>query len=411
MKIIHIVSNYYPAKGGPQYTVKCLSEIFANKYGDEVQVFTSDSMYDPSLYAFKRIEPNSEIINNVKIRRFSFNRWHFKLIDFANKVMGKLFNKPLPFRYKKLKNGMDSPKLMKAVLNEEADIIMATTASYNFVEYPLLRNKDKYPKPFVLYGALHLHIHWDTKSEFIQRTLSCDAYIANTEYERKYMIDIGMKREKVFTIGTGVNVHDYIIEKNETINFRRKYGIVDDEILIGHIGRISEGKGVLLLYNTFKLLHSRGLKVKLLLAGTYTPFVDEIVKIIEQEKVPVCLIVDFDESIKNVIFNALDIFVLASVGESFGVVFLEAWSCNKPVVGVNTGAVASVIGTEGLLFMQNSVTDLAAKLTELIENESLRLELGRNGFNKVKNHYSLQVIAEKYRNVYKHAINNYQLKY
>jgi glycosyltransferase involved in cell wall biosynthesis len=41
-----------------------------------------------------------------------------------------------------------------------------------------------------------------------------------------------------------------------------------------------------------------------------------------------------DEEEKNTIYNSIDVLVLPSKSESFGLVFLEAWACNNPVIGV-----------------------------------------------------------------------------
>jgi glycosyltransferase involved in cell wall biosynthesis len=109
------------------------------------------------------------------------------------------------------------------------------------------------------------------------------------------------------------------------------------------------------------------------------------------------------------LFNAIDVFVLASQSESFGVVFLEAWSCSKPVVGTRMGATESLLteGKDSLLFMPGDVDELCQRLTTLIENKPLRVELGLYGFEKVKTNYTWPTIIKAYRDAYLLGIANF----
>ena len=139
----------------------------------------------------------------------------------------------------------------------------------------------------------------------------------------------------------------------------------------------------------------------------------ELKQYIEQEQLPVTLLEDFDEQLKPVIFNALDIFVLASRGESFGVVFLEAWACRKPVIGAGTGAIASLIseGKDGYLFETENPESLAEKLQALVEHKELRIEFGQNGYEKVNQNFTWPVIVAKYREAYQRGIHNFREQY
>ena len=108
-------------------------------------------------------------------------------------------------------------------------------------------------------------------------------------------------------------------------------------------------------------------------------------------------------------FNATDIFVLASTGESFGVVFLEAWSCKKPVIGTKMGATASLIseGKDGFLFEPKNALDLSIKLKELVANTALRTFLGNNGYTKILEKYTWEIIVKKYKEAYQLGIDNF----
>jgi len=410
MKILHVISNYFPAHGGPQYTMKHLSEKMNEWYNDEVEVITTNSYYGPEMNIFKKIEKENEIINGVVVKRFSFRRWHYKLLTLANKISGKLRGKALPYSIMKKKWALDCVAIDKEMKNSNANVIMATTAHYTFCDYPFWRNKTNNPKPFVLYGAIHFHVDWAKDSPFIKRALACDCYIANTDFERDKLInDYGADKNKIVSIGTGINTDDYVVEEEKVKTFKKLHQIKEDEILIAHIGRLSEGKGTGTLLDAFEKLYETNKKVKLLLAGTKTEYVSFLQQKIQKKNLPVILIENFSDAEKAIMFNATDIFVLASTGESFGVVFLEAWSCKKPVIGTKMGATASLIseGKDGLLFEPKSVSDLASKLQELSNNKDLRTFLGNNGYAKILEKYTWEIIIKKYREAYQLGIDNF----
>jgi glycosyltransferase involved in cell wall biosynthesis len=387
-----------------------LSEKMVQDCGDEVTVATSNSMYGPELKIFKEIEPAVEQINGVEVHRFKFNRWHYPIIDFAKKVSGKLFHIGLPHSIWKYRNEMDANGIDLMMKNSSADVIMATTINYMFSDYPLWRNKTKNPKPFVLYGALHLHINWSSNSPMFKRAKACDCYIANTEYERQKLIEYGVDASKAVTIGTGIAIEDMQCNNEEVRAFRKKNNISDEDILIGHIGRLSQGKGAGILLDAFNQAYKKKKNIKLLLAGTTTAYSTTLKDNIKEYNIPVVLMEDFQESLKPILFNALDIFVLASKGESFGVVFLEAWACKKPVIGVNMGAVATLLADDydSCLFEPDSVESLCDKICLLVDDNEKRIQFAERGLQKINEHYTWPKIVAKYRSAYELGIKNFK---
>lgn len=410
MRILHVSQNYFPSVGGPQYTIKHVSEKLVSYYGDEVQVCTTNSLYNPEAKLFKKIVPAVETIGQVQVNRLPFNRWHYPLIEVLGKVYGKASGKPLPQTITKHRWELDSPAIKDMMAESNADVIMATTIIYSFSDYPLWRLKTRNAKPFVLYGAIHLHKTLAENSTLIKRAKACDCYIANTDFEKDELVGYGVEEDKIVTIGTGIELDDFSTPTEEVKLFRQKNGIHETEVLVGFIGRLVKGKGVAILIDAFRKLHAENKKVKLLLAGGTTEYVPEIKRVIEEEKLPIILIENFDEKIKPVLFNALDIFVLASQSESFGVVFLEAWACKKPVIGSRMGAIQSLLSEQmdSLLFEPGNAESLKAAIQLLVGDLNARNFLGNNGYNKVVENYTWKKVVEKYRYAYQLGIRNFK---
>lgn len=411
MRILHVCQNYFPSKGGPQYTMKHVSEKLVEYYSDDVSVCTTNSLYAPESKLFKKINPAFELINGVKVNRLPFNRWHYPLIKYGNKILIKTTGHKLPDKISTLPGTLDSPAIHKMMDKSDADVIMATTITYNFCNYPLWRFKTANPKPFVLYGAIHLHKKITNPNDTaLIKARECDCYISNTDFERDELINYGVKPHKIVTIGTGISIDDFAITEEEVTAFKKANNIKENDIVIGFIGRLVKGKGVGILLDAFRQLYATNKNIKLLLAGGTTDYVPVIKNAIKDEQLPIILIEDFDEGLKPLLYNTLDIFVLASQSESFGVVFLEAWACKKPVIGTRMGAIASLIqdGFDGLLFNAGDTDNLLQKITTLANDKALCHTLGENGYRKACNNFSWPVIVKKYREAYLLGIDNFK---
>jgi phosphatidylinositol alpha-1,6-mannosyltransferase len=91
-------------------------------------------------------------------------------------------------------------------------------------------------------------------------------------------------------------------------------------------------------------------------------------------------------------YNVCDVFVMASRAqldqsdvEGFGIVFLEANGCGKPVVGGRSGGVTEAVheGVSGLLADPESPVDVANALARLLTDPDLAQRLGQQGRDRV----------------------------
>ncbi len=107
----------------------------------------------------------------------------------------------------------------------------------------------------------------------------------------------------------------------------------------------------------------------------------------------------------------LDALVLASRTlpnwkEQFGRVLIEAMACEVAVVGSSSGEIPNVIGDAGLIFAEGDEQALQQQLLSLMQSETLRDELGRNGRLRVLAHYTQSQIASQTVAVYRDMMRN-----
>jgi phosphatidylinositol alpha-1,6-mannosyltransferase len=101
-------------------------------------------------------------------------------------------------------------------------------------------------------------------------------------------------------------------------------------------------------------------------------------------------------------YNACDLFVMPAREEpgdieGFGLVFLEAGACGKPVIGASAGGVVDAIveGVTGQLVAADDPDALSAAVTALLADPERAASLGRNGRERVLREATWQHAADK----------------
>ncbi|MHB9155609.1 MAG: glycosyltransferase [Endomicrobiales bacterium] len=102
------------------------------------------------------------------------------------------------------------------------------------------------------------------------------------------------------------------------------------------------------------------------------------------------------------LMKRFDIFVLPSLTEGLSRSLLEAMAMGKPVIASDIPQNAELVipFKTGLLARAGDPHDLAGKIIAMIENDSLRRELGRNAREQVERDFSLKTTMEGIHAVY-----------
>lgn len=100
---------------------------------------------------------------------------------------------------------------------------------------------------------------------------------------------------------------------------------------------------------------------------------------------------------------ASDVFVMSSLWEGLGLVFLEAMAAGKPVLSTQVSAIPEVVvaGETGLLVPPGEVEPLAQALVRLGGDPKLREQLGLKGRQRVLERFNLDRMVEETLAVYR----------
>ncbi len=101
-------------------------------------------------------------------------------------------------------------------------------------------------------------------------------------------------------------------------------------------------------------------------------------------------------------YNLMDIFVLPSKVEPFGLVLIEAGMMKLPVIASNVDGIPEIIENNkcGLLFEPEDINELAEKIRFLLENVDVRKEVGQNLYKLVLSKFSSEENIKKIKSLY-----------
>ena len=410
MNVVHVVHGYFPALGGTEHLFQQISERLVADYGDQVTVLTTNGrntsfFVDPSQPAIPIRE--NEVINDVKVQRFPVNN---RIAPRLAKLQYMAFrhNWPLNDVLRTLYNGPISRSMFEAIRNAEADVICASAFPLLHMYYAAL-GKRANRIPLLYHGALHPEDRWSFGRPIIFRAIAaCDIYLANTAYERDFVIRRGISPDKVQIASPGVD--PTLFEAADGMALRRRFGW-ENAPVVAFVGQQAAHKGIDVLYYAMQLVWRRMPEARLLVTGGRTRYSDQLDRILDtfspQERDRVQLIPNFAEEEKPQIFAACDAFVYPSGYESFGVTFIEAWAAGKPVIGCRGGAISTVIHEwqDGLLVPYRDVPQLASAILELLNDDTLRERMGRRGREKVLEQHTWEISVARFREAYEQSID------
>jgi phosphatidylinositol alpha-1,6-mannosyltransferase len=96
------------------------------------------------------------------------------------------------------------------------------------------------------------------------------------------------------------------------------------------------------------------------------------------------------------LYCASDVFVLLSI-ETFGISFIEASACAKPVVCGSSGAATEAVihGETGLIVNTHNLDEIATAIVCLLTNQELARRLGENGRRRVEQKFTWEQVSKQ----------------
>ncbi|WKK79084.2 glycosyltransferase family 4 protein [Marivirga arenosa] len=210
---------------------------------------------------------------------------------------------------------------------------------------------------------------------------------------------------KTEVIYSGINL-DKFNNPIKEIDFRDRFQIDSEQIIIGGVGALSIEKDFNTFINTASIALKKVPNLSFLIVGD-GPEKDKLKEIINQlglnQKI---ILTGFLDNIPSLL-SQLDIFMLCSQSEGLGTSFLDAFASKLPVVATRTGGVPEIVihNKTGLITEPGNTELLAQFIIELAQNPEKRKKLGESAKKFVKD-FSIEEMAKRHFNLYKKILNS-----
>ena len=106
------------------------------------------------------------------------------------------------------------------------------------------------------------------------------------------------------------------------------------------------------------------------------------------------------------VLQTFDVFILNSRTEGMSYAILEAMACGLPVIATDVGANSELIthDTEGYLFPQGDTKSLVNYISQIANDRTRLIEMGKNARKKIIKSYSLKKMISSYKTLYEEVI-------
>jgi glycosyltransferase involved in cell wall biosynthesis len=226
-----------------------------------------------------------------------------------------------------------------------------------------------------------------------------DRIIAISQSLRRFLVEVEKApANKIEVIPYGLDPESFARDAHPGA-FRAEIGARENP-LVGFIGRLTGQKGVDILLRAFALVERRHPTVELILAGDgpERPALSRLAQSLGLQRV---MFLGWRADAADVLAD-LDLLVVPSRWEGFGLVALEAMAMGIPVVASNASALPEIVapGQTGLLVSPGDAGELADAITTILSGPKRAAEMGRAGRERVRTEFPVERMAKRTSDLY-----------
>ena len=232
----------------------------------------------------------------------------------------------------------------------------------------------------------------------------CNAQaVANVRIEREKT-----NKRKIEIIPNGINTEVYDPEKYKYVT-REMLGIKHTGLLFVCVGNFRPEKDHRNLIDAVALIRHSIKNTKFLFVGQDLMQADIENYIANQNLNSYFEFYGASKEIPKML-SVCDGFVLPSKSEGMPRAMMEAMSMALPVIATDAGGVPEVIedNVSGLIVPKGNPVALSEALQELIVRPDIRMSLGVEARQRIINHFSLDIMIDKYQQFYNSLLKNAQ---
>ncbi|MFH1093234.1 MAG: glycosyltransferase family 4 protein [Candidatus Omnitrophota bacterium] len=374
MNILIVAWDFKPLGGGIAEYTHYLAEYLSNS-GNSVLIYAprlqGDSEFDSSC--------------NYKVIRYDFKEHmhHSKIYRLKNEF-----------------------KTFKSIFCEyNIDLVIGNSLCVNPYSYWLFAKIFKKPLAIFAHGRdIFEKIRGIDGLKRLLVLKNSDLVFCNTKCTQQRAITLGLRSERTFVAYPGIKAENFIIGNSKSESKVTKKFLLQDKKVIFSLGRLIERKGQDTMIKAMSIIAHQVPEVIYLIGGDggHEKVLRKLTKeYCVEDKVIFTGIVQENE--RQAYYDACDIFAMINRkldngdAEAFGIVFLEANACGKPVIGGLSGGVPEAIVDQktGILVDPEDIESVADKVIFLLKNKEVAKKMGILARERVEKEFDWGILVPK----------------
>jgi len=214
---------------------------------------------------------------------------------------------------------------------------------------------------------------------------------------------IGVAYDKITVIGNGIDLSAWQIDRQRGAEFRVRWGIPPDSLLVLFLGRIDKTKGPDLLVEALGQLKAQD--VYCIFAGPDDGYLEYTRKMVSAHVLSDRVI--FTGPLRDgevmAAYAAADVFALPSRFDTFPMTIVEALASGLPILTTDTCQVAGLINDRAGVVVPVDPAAIANGLQRLLDS-SLRETYSQGARNLAETEFSIQRTVDRLEKVYKQVL-------
>ena len=275
---------------------------------------------------------------------------------------------------------------------------------------PLIHTYHTIYEDYTHYFLSNIRIGHYIASRFSSHVVNqCDNVIAPTEKVKSLLNSYDINTP-ISVIPTGIRLNKFFKNevKNITKEIKRKYGINENNFVIGFIGRIAKEKNLDELFDFIEKIKEDNITLLIVGDGPYRETLEERSKKINKQIVFTSMVEP--EMIQNY-YKTCNLFMSLSSSETQGLTYIEALASSIPLLCKKDDCLDSVIeqGKNGWQFID--LDQAYSFFKEFYNNENLQNEMSHNAKIIAEENFSSTAFAENVLDLYNFLIERKNKSY
>lgn len=393
MNLLYTLTTYPPSTGGAQLHTHLLAQHLRERHNIQVVSQWDSDRTDWLLGTTLRApeQNHNYIVDGINVHRIGLSLQEKRHIALYVPIYYPLMDIALPRLAACLERHLDP-------FAAQADLVHNVRIGREALSYASLHVARQRDIPFVLTPVHHPRwIGWRYRA-YVNLYRMADVVLALTSTEKRTLLALGVQEERVVVTGNG----PVLAAQANATAFLREHNI--DGPMVLFLGQHYSYKGYRQVLQAAKLIWQKVPDTHFVFIGPAVGRSERDFEALADRRIQRLGKVDLQE--KTNALAACALLCVPSTQESFGGVYTEAWSFDKPVIGCNIPAVAEVITdqVDGYLVAQEPA-EIADRVCHLLLHPTHAQAMGAAGQCKVEAQYSWQRIAERTEQAYQRAFS------